>query len=480
LVWLYLVVSLFQKDREAFVLPRLIHYTRFRRLPRKYNLHRGLLGLARGFLPPILPEMRIGDVFRPWLPYRALRVALAVGPPLARYLFLSLGERSRLAEPNEARWNRAHRLAADQLHRLAVDLKGLFVKAAQVAGARSDVFPEPFIEKLKDFHDAVPFRPLGDLRAILEGQLGPIDQVFTSFTNEPLAAASLAQVHTATLSTGESVAVKIQYPEIARVVRSDLASIRCAARIASILRSPVDIVSFVEEFAKFIDLELDFEREALSAIRIGNSFGGADYVRIPAVYPEYSGPRVLVLEHLEGIRITDVARLQTAGFDVETIARRVARIYFEMIFEHGFFHADPHPGNLLVLPDGRIGLVDFGLAKELPDGFNVQVATLIVRTLRGDAAGALDTAKALGFGVEGLNPEVVPRLVTGLMGKLFDDANFFDLLRENPVILVPSHMPLIFRAMILLNGLSHTLAPGRYIIQQELIKLLLRHLEHAE
>jgi len=407
--------------------------------------------------------------------YRVLMIAGTVAAALARYETLRLRERIG-RPPTAADWDHAHDRTAASLHDLGVRLAGLLVKVCQVVGARTDVFPEPFVRRLGRFHDRVPPRAFESLRGVIEEGLGcRIEEVFAWVDPTPLAAASLAQVHRARLADGREVVLKVRYPEIARLARIDLAALRTALGVVARLEPRVDLRSVVEEIAEFVALELDFGREADSTERARAAFsrGAASddpSVRIPAVDRALSGGGLLVLEYLPGIKITDLDKLRDAGVDFRAVARHVARIYARMIFDDGFFQGDPHPGNLLVMPGGVIGVLDFGLAKELPPGFGDAVARLLVSALSGDVPGAERAARDAGFVVPEGDPAAIPGLVMALMGDREQRLELSELLSMGTIERIPSHFALIARVMLLLNGLSHTLAPGELIVQQALIE----------
>ena len=400
---------------------------------------------------------------------RVARIAAVAVPTVVRYRLLLL----RGDAATQADWDAAHDRSARALHDLGIALKGFLVKVCQVVGARADVFPAPFIRHLGRFHDAVPPRPFDEIRALVERELQrPLGDVFASFDETPLGAASLAQVHRATLHDGSVVAVKVQYAEIEQLARVDLGALRFFVRFADRVARDIDLRSIVEELASFVALELDFAREADSTERARTLLADDPTVRVPRVHRALSTPRLLVLEYLDGTRILDLGTLRASGFDLDDVGRRVGRLYGRMVFADGFFQGDPHPGNLLVLRDGTIGLLDFGLSKALPDGFGRAVATLLVRALASDAQGALDAARRAGFTVRDDQASALPGLVLAMLGDRDGEQSFTSLLADSALVAIPPDFALIGRVMILLNGLSHQLAPGRMVVQQALLEVV--------
>lgn len=402
--------------------------------------------------------------------YRIASIGRAFALALGRYEWLQVGDRFGRGA-SDADWLTAHDRTAESLHDLGVRLGGFFIKLCQVAGARADIMPEPFIRRLGRFHDRVPPRSFAEMKPVIEAELRrPLSEVFESIEETPLAAASLAQVHRAVLRGGDAVAVKVQYPEVERLARVDLASLRRAMRVAALVEPNFDLRSIVEEVAELVALELDFALEGRATERVRAAFAGDARVRVPRVYETYSTSRLLVLEFIDGIRIAEVERLKDDGFDLRLIAGRVGEIYGTMMFRHGFFQGDPHPGNLLVLPGHVIGLLDFGLAKELPPGFGPTAARMIGCALSGDGAGAVEAARALGFDLPDARPEIVLALIGALMGGNLEETNLRDLFGQSPVREIPNHFGLIARCMLLLNGLSHRLVPGEKVIQAALVQ----------
>ncbi len=405
--------------------------------------------------------------------YRVLRVGVSLARVLPRYLLLLARDRFERLATTPADWERAHAAAAREIRRIALSLAGAFTKAAQIGGARADILPAVFIDELSQFHDAVPPRPFESLRGVVERDLGrKLDDVFASIEDEALAAASLAQVHRATLRDGTQVVVKIQYPEIRRIIPLDLQMLRRVVGLIQPLHGLIDLRTLVNEVTRFIELELDFEREVRATERLRGILAECLHVRIPRVHRELCGPNLIVLEYLDGIQITRTDELVAAGHKLPDLARKIGALYGSMLFEHDFFHGDPHPGNLLVLRDGRIGLLDFGLCKELPEGFARLVAQMMVSAMVGDSDAALAAADRLGFETAAMRADHLRSLMLMIIGDSDGEDGLLDILSESRIRKIPEDFALVIRTLILLNGLSHRLAPGRRLIQAELIQHL--------
>jgi ubiquinone biosynthesis protein len=254
--------------------------------------------------------------------------------------------------------------------RLAIEELGpTFIKAGQYLSTRSDLLPPEYLRELAKLQDSVPPFPAEEARSIVARELGaPAALRFESFSGRPLAAASIAQVHEARTVDGEDVVVKIERPGLREVVSVDL---EIMGRLAALAerhladwrwRRPTRLVA---EIARSLGREMDLSLEAAHVERFARQFAEDPTVRAPSVRRDLSTSRVLTLERLDGIKADDVAGLERAGRDPRDVAAALARHYLAMIFTHGFFHADPHPGNLLVLPGGEIGYLDFGMTGRL-------------------------------------------------------------------------------------------------------------------
>lgn len=383
---------------------------------------------------------------------------------------------ARVVRPRDMdeRWQEIHRLNAAEIFDTAVALKGMILKGCQFASARADILPKPYQEILGRLQDQVPAHGIEVVRELVEEEYErPLEEVFLEFSEEPVASASLAQVHTARLHDGTEVAVKVQYPEIAALVRSDLSNLRALFRAVGFLEPDFDLMPLIDELGANVPKELDFENEARNAERVATMLEGRDDVVIPRIHHEWTTPRVLVMERMHGIKITDTEALSDEGVDLRAVTRTLIECFAEMMLVHGFFHGDPHPGNLWVEPrTGRLILLDFGLTKELPDHFRETVVHFATALLQGDGKAMGNALIELGFetrdgqaeslhelaelmlGVaqeirrEGhVNPETVKRLGEEIPERV----------RANPIVRIPHHLVLVGRVLGLLTGLNASL-----------------------
>jgi ubiquinone biosynthesis protein len=258
-----------------------------------------------------------------------------------------------------------------RLREMLDELGPTFVKFGQLLSTRPDVMPPDVIVELRRLQDDVTPIPFTDVRRVVEAEIGlTIEQAFLSFDETPLAAASIGQVHRATLPTGDDVVVKVQRPDAPRQVESDLQLMRSAAKVVRERVHALDFVdaeALVDEFARAIRQELDYNHEARNAETFRRNFGDSTDVAVPKVIWRYSSARVLTLEYLAGEQFADLDLEVRSLEERRELAYRMTDTWMTMIFRHGFFHGDPHPANILLLDDGRIGLVDFGLAGRLTD-----------------------------------------------------------------------------------------------------------------
>jgi len=287
------------------------------------------------------------------------------------------GKALRWREPGEL----AHLEPAARVRRALEELGPTFVKLGQILATRVDLFPPDWITEFSKLQDAAPALPFTELRAQLMEDLGePPEALFAELNTEPLAAASLAQVHRARLSDGTDVVLKVRRPGIRPIIEADL---RLLERLAEIIETeaadlrryrPSDIV---RQFTLSLRRELDFAAECRNAERIAEQFAGHPEIVIPRVHWQWCGERLNVQDYVDGISGRDLAAADAAGLDRKLLARRGAEAVLKMLLEDGFFHADPHPGNVLYLPGNRIAFIDFGMVGRLTEERRSQVARLL-------------------------------------------------------------------------------------------------------
>ena len=257
-----------------------------------------------------------------------------------------------------------------------------FVKLGQLMSTRADIFPPDYIEELRKLQDQVPPTPFPAIKRVLETELKkPLDGIFHDFDSQPAAAASVGQVHVATLFSGEKVAVKIIRPGIDKKIREDIrlmyflgTRIEKAFEVGRI----VGVVNLVKEFERVIFRELDMLIEAGSIEKFAFNFKDVEEIYIPRVYWDYTTKSVLVMEHIDGIKMDQVEAIRAQGIDPKEIALIGLRSFSRQLMQFGFFHADPHPGNTLVMADGRVSLVDFGITGYLDDEMMREIANLFL------------------------------------------------------------------------------------------------------
>ena len=272
-----------------------------------------------------------------------------------------------------------------RVHLTLEELGPTFVKLGQILSTRPDLIPPDYIKELQKLQDEVPPFAYDQVEQIIKRELGAdIPKIFKSFDQKPFAAASLGQVHQAILEDGDKAVVKVQRPDIEKVIETDLGILFDLARLtekhipASRLYDPVGIV---EEFTKAIRAELDYGTEGRNAERFRKNFEDDETIYTPKIYWEFSSKRILTMELIEGIKINAIEELDKAGYDRKKIAENGANAFMKQILIDGFFHADPHPGNMLVMKDGIIGFMDFGMMGRLDEEIREKMIDLFIAVL---------------------------------------------------------------------------------------------------
>jgi ubiquinone biosynthesis protein len=359
-----------------------------------------------------------------------------------------------------------------RLRRALDDLGPTFVKFGQLLSTRSDILPESVLRELQDLQDTASPVPLATVRAVVERELGsPMEELFESFDPVPLGSASIGQVHRAELRGGEIVAVKVQRPEARARVAADLDLMRDFAAFLDRRfgrRIFVDVRGLVAEFEVVIRRELDYAMEAENARRFAVNFAETPVV-VPEVYPGLSTGSVLTTGYIEGTRFRDIRPLLLAPSERRRVASMGADAIFKMAFEDGFFHGDPHPGNLILTPEGRLALLDFGMIGYMSRGDIEALSGLFIAVIRRDAGAALR-------GLEGLGVRYAPEVRAGLVQELGEFLHKYSGLSVGEVTLgqalselisiirryrlrVPPVFPLLTKALVTAEGLSRSIDP---------------------
>ncbi|MBX5437648.1 MAG: AarF/ABC1/UbiB kinase family protein [Alicyclobacillaceae bacterium] len=367
-------------------------------------------------------------------------------------------------------------LAASLYERIRVTLEELgptFIKVGQVASLRADLFPAELVRQLAKLQDEVAPVPFAAIREQVEAELGqPLEEAFAAFDEVPIGSASIGQVHRAVLRTGEQVAVKVQRPHIEEQIQVDLEVLADIARLAERRLDwarHYQLSEVVDEFRRTLTAEVDYTVEARNAERIGRMFEHDDTVCIPAIHWDWTTPRVLVMEYVEGVKLNDLARLDEQGFDRKLLAARASHAVFTQLLIHGFFHADPHPGNLVALPGHRILFMDFGMVGRLTPEMKERLAALIVGLMRRNTDLILRALHRMGVVPPEVDERKLRRDVDELRDKYYDVplsqvhlgeavSDIFSVAYRHR-IQIPPDLALVGKTLLTIEGVVETLDP---------------------
>jgi len=357
------------------------------------------------------------------------------------------------------------------------ELGPTFIKLGQLLSARPDLITKPFADEFKKLQDEVPPFPARDAKKIIEEEIRrPIEKIFLGFDDLPLAAASIAQVHDATLLDGNKVIIKVQRPHIHEQIDSDVSIL---STIANLLDRYVAESRFfnprgiVEEFSRTIKKELNFAEEARNCERFRKNFEDSSDIYIPKVYGEFVTEKMLGMEKIVGIRIDDTAGIEAMGLDRSQLAKKGVNAYFKQILEDGFFHADPHPGNIFVMSGGKIGLMDFGIVGRVSPELREIIANTLLALINKDFDKLVDQYIELGYVPEELDlgdfrkefkADISDFLepLYGLTLKELNFAEYVDTLTHLSLkhhMKIPSDLLLINKAMLIVENICRELDP---------------------
>ena len=373
--------------------------------------------------------------------------------------------------------NRNGQILADESSetriRLAIEELGpAFIKLGQIMSTRPDVVGSELALELEKLQANVAADSYADVEGIIKEELGKgIDDLFADFSELPVASASIGQVHHARLKTGEEVAVKVQHLDIQKTVRVDLDILSGLAQLAERIPElkPYRPQATVSEFQRAMQRELDFTRERRHLEQFAQAFQENEQITIPKAYAELSTDRVLVMEWMEGTPLSSVEQIKAKGIDLYEISRTGAEIYLQMIFKHGLYHADPHPGNLLLMKDNTIGLLDFGMVARIDESLREDIEDMLLAIIEQDAQRLVSVVMRVGSVPTGLDE----------VGLSLDLADFvahyayqsieqfeigaalnemFDIIRRFEIVL-PASMTMLLKVLVMLEGTAQKLEP---------------------
>ncbi|WP_458121039.1 ABC1 kinase family protein [Paenibacillus sp. Z6-24] len=396
------------------------------------------------------------------------------------YMVEEMGLHRMLAIPLKLARRDVHgiRTLAERIRLVLEELGPTFVKLGQLASTRSDLLPENVINELVKLQDQVPPFPGEEARQIIELELGmSLEEMLETFQEQPVAAASIGQVHLGKLHTGEMVAIKVQRPGVSRVVQRDLEILQDLISLAKRHLEWVaqyNVEEIIEEFSKSMREELDYNIEGRNMERIGQNFEKDRRIHIPKTYWNYTSARVLTMEFVDGIHMGKPDDIVEQGLKLPDVAQRLVDSMLQQIFIDGFFHADPHPGNLLALRDGRIAYLDFGMMGRLSSDTKNGMAGFVIALLRKNTDSMVRAVMRLGFVPEDINMSALRNELERLREKYYDlpfsQIDLGEALNEMFAIIrqykidIPTDLALLGKALITLEGVIERLDPSLSIL----------------
>jgi ubiquinone biosynthesis protein len=367
----------------------------------------------------------------------------------------------------------------ERIRMVCEELGTTFIKFAQIASNRPDILPDELIAELANFQDNVPKVPKEEILKVLEREMPkPLKFLFEHIDFEPIASASMAQVHRATLIGGWDVVLKIQRPGIEETIEQDIAILQ---KLGQILEknfpsfASYQPVQLVKMFERSIRKELNFSIEASNMIRFQKQFENNPDIYVPTAYPEFSTDKVLCMEYIDGVKITDLEALAKIGMSGKELALKGISLYFEQVFDHGFFHADPHPGNIFVMPDKRVCFIDYGMMGQVIDSDKRLLASMLLAVHERDVEGLKRSLMRFSWNETKINEKELEYDIIEFFSNYTDtsidqidgtevlaalNSLFFDY-----KIKVPPNLLLLLKALVIIEGVGLMLDPKYDIIE---------------
>lgn len=370
------------------------------------------------------------------------------------------------------------RTLGERLRKALEELGPTYVKLGQIASTRPDILPDYLINELEKLQDQVPPFAFSEASKIIEAELGAHpSEIFKVFNESPIAAASIGQVHYGILKSGEEVAVKVQRPSIAQTIETDLEILLDLAGLAERRlewAQHYHIQEMVNEFARSLRNELDYTIEGRNAEKIRKQFAGDSMIRIPRVHWDYSKKRVLTLEFIRGVKLNQPEILEQLGYNRKILAENLIKAMFKQILIKGFFHGDPHPGNIFVLPGEVISFIDFGMIGRLSPDMKYNFASLVIGMMRQKTEDMIDAVFEMGIVPEDIDRKKLVRDVDLLREKYLDVPlsqvhlgeavnDLFNIAFQHR-ILIPADLVLLGKSLLSLEGIVERLDPDISIV----------------
>ncbi|WP_084661931.1 ABC1 kinase family protein [Sulfobacillus thermosulfidooxidans] len=414
--------------------------------------------------------------------HRIYRVVTLFVGIILRIGWAAFWHRNRPDSPEkDAFFEQLYTRQAIKFRQTAEQLGGLVIKVGQFLSSRVDLLPKPFIDQLQALQDNVKSAPWSQVRPILEQELGPLHESFLIFDEKPLAAASLGQVYRAALHDGTEVAVKVQRPYIESTVQADLKALSIVVNLATRFTrfgQAFDLFTVLREFRRVVTEELNYQQELANTELIRQDVRHLGYVIVPKTYPEYSTSRVLTMAFQDGIKINQLEELKQHHINPTVVAEEAIHLYLHMVMESGIFHADPHPGNILVTKDAKLILLDYGMIGIIDQASRKQIRRLFVAVSKRNATELQASMEALGMVRPDADRAQLRRQIQYLLDRYYAETldelksldlvallrDFENLLRTQP-IQVPGQFAFLGRAIAILVGLATGLDPDINLVE---------------